>query len=68
MTIQPNLFESLPRAPRRVLAHVIDAGEYSEYSNFVQFGCPRCGWESEWSGEYTVTESKRGIPCPRCNP
>jgi DNA-directed RNA polymerase subunit RPC12/RpoP len=67
MTTQPELFDLLPRSPRRKLAHVIDAGP-GEVHNVVLLRCAQCGWESGWTAEYTLTESKRGIPCPRCNP
>ncbi len=60
------LFDSLPRAPRRKLAHVIDVGPGGELDTRVRFGCSRCTWESEWTTEYGLTESKRGIPCPCC--
>lgn len=74
---QPTLFsipaEPVPRVHR---AHVSDAGEPG-----CEFTCRQCGWESDWvkvwardydGGErpadaLTMTEAKRGIPCPVCN-
>jgi DNA-directed RNA polymerase subunit RPC12/RpoP len=58
----PNLFGGLPRAPRILRMHVIDAGE-----GVAKFRCARCGYSSGWVSVRTVTEGKRGIPCPRCN-
>lgn len=62
----PDLFGNKPsrsRGPRRVMAHVFDAG-----CDAIQFKC-KCGWDSGWLvNDMTVTEAKRGIPCPICSP
>ncbi len=59
------LFESLPRdRPRRKLMHVADAGE-----SCIQFACRHCGHKTGWqTWDNRVTEAKRGVPCPNCNP
>ena len=61
--------ELLPKPPRKMrgqLMHVCDAGE-GETKRIVQFQCPKCEYESAWYEVDTVTEAKRGIPCPKCN-
>jgi len=55
-----------PRRSPRVLMHVIDAGD-DEGGLIAQFECKRCGFASDWLHVDTVTEAKRGLPCPRCN-
>ena len=50
----------------RVLMHVYDAGDCSE-GHIVQFRCATCGYDSGWLHTRTVTEAKRGLPCPMCN-
>jgi len=64
-----NLFPSAPRRPRRVLMHVVDAGEwYGGNGKGIQFSCQTCGHDTGWIKDTrTVTENKRGIPCPKCN-
>lgn len=51
-----------PRAKPRVMMHVIDAGD-----GMAQFGCRKCGHETDWESVESVTVAKRGIPCPKCN-
>lgn len=65
------LFDKLPRSrPRRVLAHVIDAGDghdaQGDRAIWARLAC-RKGHQFEVMGGYTVTELKRGIPCSKCN-
>lgn len=72
---QPTLFDNTrPRRPRRVLMHVIDAGPWDGCgepgrlgSHLVRMQCPRCGHETDWIGVQSVTEGRRGKPCPECN-
>lgn len=34
----------------------------------IQFVCPRCGHDTGWIKDcWTITENRRGQPCPRCN-
>lgn len=65
------MFDKPPRAKPRKLMHVCDAGDgpcsNDETPISVRYLCPRCGHETGWMGARTVTESKRGIPCPKCN-
>lgn len=64
-----SLFPSLPRSrPRRVLGHVIDAGnsDHGERT-WAKLRC-RKGHEWETHTDKTVTELKRGLPCPTCSP
>lgn len=52
-----------PRRKRRVLMHVIDCG-----SGYISLMCKKCGHETGWIEEVlTITEYKRGLPCPECN-
>ena len=59
--------EQMPRRKPRKLMHVIDAGGCGE-GHHVQFKCKHCGHDDGW-GIYdnTITELKRGMPCPKCN-
>jgi DNA-directed RNA polymerase subunit RPC12/RpoP len=55
------------RAKRRVLMHVADAGN-SPWGKVVQFVCHKCGHDTGWiEDRRTVSENKRGLPCPKCN-
>jgi hypothetical protein len=67
--------ELLPRPPRRSrgqLMHVSDAGggcgADPGLSVIVTMRCRRCDYDSEWLRFDTVTEARRGLPCPRCAP
>lgn len=67
-------FELLPkerkeRSPRRVLAHMIDAGDsgIKDYPYGAVFECKKCGWVSKWLGFKNPMECKRGTPCEVCN-
>lgn len=71
-TEQTELFELLPRPPRKKREHLmrmIDAGinPFKGHPHIAQFRCKRCGHESEWLAFATITEIKRGIRCPQCN-
>ena len=66
------LFDLPPkeRAPRQVLMHVTDAGEtgFEERgAHSVCLKCAKCGHETGWVTVQSVTEGKRGKPCPICN-
>lgn len=66
------LFEmpSAPRAKRRVLMHVIDAGDCGACRGNecdCVFYCRRCGHTSDWTRVANTSEGKRGQPCPFCN-
>jgi len=66
----PDLFPETkpPRQASRKLMHVCEVADDEDptYSS-VRFRCARCGYESDWIDDLTVTEAKRGIPCPECN-
>lgn len=55
-----------PRAKPRVMAHVFDAGCSCE-TELARFECKRCGWQSDWLSVASISEGKRGVPCPKCN-
>lgn len=74
MTKQPTLFpkDEIPRTPRKVMMHVIDAGDHGcggtePGEQWVKYGCSTCDEESEWQSARSITEARKGIPCPRCN-
>lgn len=51
-----------PRAPVTRM-HVADAG-----GGMIKFACPHCGHSTDWiTDEWTLTENRRGQPCPSCN-
>ena len=59
-----------PRQTPKKLMHVSDAGGCCEEDGggaMVRMQCKRCGYESGWLFLGTVTEAKRGKPCPVCN-
>ena len=62
------LFENLPRTKRIIRMKVVDAG-CGRGGNWIAFECWKCGHETGWlTDEWTVTENRRGLPCPVCNP
>lgn len=49
------------------MMHVIDAGN-GETDRVIQFKCGECGYHTGWLIDTkTVTENRRGMPCPKCN-
>lgn len=65
---QSELFGARPRKAPRVLMHVVDAGNDPCGGKVAEFLCGRCGHRTGWTRIGTVTEAKRGLPCPSCNP
>lgn len=69
---QSFLFET-PKKKRtkpRVLMHVFDAGNCGgcdDGEHDVCFECRKCGHQTDWVRVRTVTEGRRGVPCPKCN-
>jgi hypothetical protein len=57
-----------PRAVPRKLMHVCDAStdDYDDGLATVRMSCTRCDHVSDWLA-ISVTEAKRGLPCPNCN-
>lgn len=55
------------RRPRRVMMHVVDAGN-GPGSKVIRFACGRCDHDTDWIvDERTISENRRGMPCPKCN-
>lgn len=55
--------EEIPRSKPQRRMHVADAGQGS-----IRFVCGHCGHDTGWvRDEWTVTENRRGHPCPKCN-
>ena len=72
MTRTPDMFQELkpPRKAPQKLMHVCDVGgccEEDGSGEMVRMSCKRCGYESRWLYLGSVTEAKRGKPCPVCN-
>lgn len=66
----PLLFDrsEIPAAKRTVRMRVIDAGHLPGGAKGIQFECSRCGHDTGWiADEGTISENKRGLPCPSCN-
>jgi hypothetical protein len=63
-----------PRRKARVMMHVIDAGcapcadMDGDDPLIVILECGKCGHKTDWLPFRTITEAKRGAPCPNCNP
>jgi hypothetical protein len=62
---QAELFPKPPRKMRGQLMHVSDA--YNTSGLKCQFRCRKCGHQTGWVECDTVTEAKKGLPCPKCN-
>jgi len=62
-------FEMFAKPPRPHVwrMHVCDAGNGEEGKPICKMRCRKCGHESGWIEFDTVTEAKRGLPCPTCN-
>lgn len=57
----------IPRAPRRKLMHVTDAGN-GPNGSVIEFHCIHCGHSTGWMADTkSVSENKRGRTCPKCN-
>jgi hypothetical protein len=52
--------------PRRVLMHCEDTGSNGP-GRMGHFRCRACGHEG-WYRDCSMTDIRRGIPCPNCNP
>jgi hypothetical protein len=61
---QAELFQK-ERRPRPVLMHVVDAGH--EGTVIAVLECRKCQHRTGWLKFNTVTEAKRGLPCPNCS-
>ncbi len=73
---QPDLFgprARQPRKPRIVRMHAADVGQAPGMmpgwttTTGGYFVCGRCGHEAGWLFNLTMTEIRRGVPCPHCN-
>lgn len=58
------LFDELPKSKPVKRMHVNDAGG----PELVEMICGHCGHNTGWINPgKTITELKRGLPCPKCN-
>lgn len=67
MPRQLALIDPPKRRQRRVMARVIDAGNFPDGRHAAHFACRRCGWV-QWLAVSSVSAAKKGHPCPNCNP
>lgn len=57
-----------PRTRRMVVCETADGTCCCDETPIsVRYLCSRCDHVTGWMGARTVTEAKRGIPCPKCN-
>jgi len=56
----------LPRLPKRVMMHVVDAGNFPSEESAVRLQCRSCGHETGWIPGRSVSADRRGRPCPEC--
>ena len=65
----PDLFpETIVKKSRRVLAHMVDAGDgVKDYPFGAEFECRKCGWNSGWRCFTTASAIRRGVTCENCN-
>lgn len=61
---QGELLEKPPRKMRGQLMYVCDARHDAVAT--VELQCPKCHHRTGWIEFRTVTEAKRGLPCPKC--
>ncbi len=65
------LFDKLPRSPRIIRMHVIDAGigcgDAEPGEQYVRYKCETCNAESDWEYAASISEARRGKPCHNCN-
>jgi hypothetical protein len=61
-----DLFGPRHRASRRVLMHIVDAGEFPDGKRAGSFLCRRCQHATGWIYA-TLAELRRGMACPKCN-
>jgi hypothetical protein len=66
MPKQADIFGGKPRKPYQFKMHVCDAGGDNE-EHIATFECRRCNEKTGWLSFKTITEIRRGIPCPICN-
>ncbi|WJS87281.1 hypothetical protein [Paracoccus sp. TOH] len=61
--------KDLPRRAPLKRMRVEDAGVFPDGKPCIQFVCPHCGYDTDWIYDtWTISENRRGLPCPRCNP
>lgn len=66
----PLLFDKdqLPRSEPIKRMRVADAGHMPGGTKGIRFECPHCGHDTGWiEDEWSITENRRGLPCPSCN-
>ena len=67
---QGTLFDPPPRRRPRVIMHVIDAGHADGIGagkHLVHFQCGKCGHDGGWWVVGSVSEGRKGAPCPVCS-
>lgn len=73
MPQQLAFLEKPPRARPRVMMKMTDAGNAGyrltgwKTDRGANFECLKCGHDDGWTFNLTITEIRRGLPCPKCN-
>lgn len=66
MSRQVDMFGGKPKILRLQKMHVSDAGDVHGLFS-VRYQCHKCGLETGWISERSISMTKRGIPCINCN-
>lgn len=62
------MFDKPPRKSPRVMMIVVNAGNHWQGGRGIEFECRKCAHNTGYIVDTrTVTENKRGMPCPVCN-
>ena len=57
-----------PRSKNIKRMHVRDAGNHPCGGKVIEFQCKHCKYNTGWiKDSKTITENKKGLPCPKCN-
>lgn len=68
-----DLFGAVPRKPSLIRMRAYDHGQAPyimpgwKTSQGAAFKCWKCGFVQGWVFDLSVSEIKRGLPCPHCN-
>lgn len=61
-------FTGVPRKKPRVMMKVYDCHFDPRGTHGIKFQCLKCGHDTGWIYvDRTVSENKKGLPCPKCN-
>jgi len=63
-----DMFEKPVRTRSKANMYPIDAGPGMGGQLMALMECPKCSHDGGWWDFDTMTEAKRGVPCPKYNP